>query len=113
MSPRLAPESDEPNSAIACFSSSTSRALIDSVTWRVALSIVVILASTLLADGEAVGALLAAVARELGLADEARDAVLHRDLDAVVLDAGDGAVTTSPFLTSAADRRERIVWPAA
>ena len=34
MSPRLAPESDEPNSAIAFFSSSSSRALIDSTTRR-------------------------------------------------------------------------------
>src|SRR5579875_2593549 len=46
ISPRLAPESDEPNSAIARFSSSTSLALIDSVILRVARSIVVILAST-------------------------------------------------------------------
>src|SRR6185312_322276 len=36
MSPRLAPESDEPYSAIAFFSSSNSRALIDRLTLRVA-----------------------------------------------------------------------------
>src|SRR5579875_1239982 len=46
MSPRLAPESEEPNSAIARFSSSISRALIDRMTLRVARSIAVILAST-------------------------------------------------------------------
>src|SRR5436190_849197 len=47
MSPRLAPESEDPNSAIARFSSSTSRALIDRVSLRVVRSIAVTLASTL------------------------------------------------------------------
>ena len=47
MSPRLAPESDEPKSAIAFFSSSSSRALTDSTTRRDALSMLVILASSL------------------------------------------------------------------
>src|SRR5689334_21848266 len=45
----------------------------------------------LLAHGEAVGALLGAVARQLGLADEAGHAVAERDLDAAVIDRGHGA----------------------
>ena len=45
MSPRLAPESDEPYSAMACFSSSISRALTDRVTLRAPFSIRVTLAS--------------------------------------------------------------------
>ncbi len=86
MSPRLAPESDEPNSAIAFFSSSTSRALIDSVALRVARSSCGDLGVDLLADGEAVGPLLGAVARQLGLADEAGQAVGQRHLDAAIGD---------------------------
>ena len=46
MSPRLAPESEEPYSAIAFFSSATSRALIESVSRRLLLSMLVIRAST-------------------------------------------------------------------
>src|SRR5260370_3005683 len=45
----------------------------------------------LLADGEAVGALLAAVARQVGLADAARHAVPDGDLDAAIDDRRDGA----------------------
>src|SRR5215471_21104964 len=45
----------------------------------------------LLADGEAVGALLAAVARQVRLADEAGDTVADRDLDAALGDRRDGA----------------------
>src|SRR5260370_41555226 len=41
ISPRLAPESEDPNSAIARFSSSTSRALIDRDSLRVVRSIAV------------------------------------------------------------------------
>src|SRR5579862_523933 len=44
-----------------------------------------------LADRKAVGALLAAVARQLGLADEARHVVGERDLDAALGDAGNRA----------------------
>ena len=44
-----------------------------------------------LADREAVGALLAAVARQLGFADEAGHAVGQHDLDAAVGDARDRA----------------------
>ena len=39
MSPRLAPLSDEPKSAMACFSSAVSRALIDKVSLRVFVDI--------------------------------------------------------------------------
>ena len=108
MSPRLAPESDEPNSAIACFSSSTSRALIDSVTWRVLASIGGDLGVDLLADGEAVRALLAAVARQIGLADEAGEAVAERHLDAAVADRGDRAGDDVALLDGAGGGRERI-----
>src|SRR5258708_849089 len=45
----------------------------------------------LFADGEAVGALLAAVARQIRLADEARHAVADRHLDALIGDRRDGA----------------------
>ena len=86
MSPRLAPESDEPNSAIARFSSSTSRALIDSVTLAGGAVDRGHLGVDPLADREAVRALLAAVARQLGLADEAGHAVAERDLDAAIGD---------------------------
>src|SRR5215469_10202717 len=47
MSPREAPESDEPNCATASFSSATSRALIEAETLRVALSTEVTITSTL------------------------------------------------------------------
>ena len=63
----------------------------------------------LLADGETVGALLAAVARQVGLADEAGDAVAERHLDAVVLHRGDGAGDDVALLELAGRGRERIV----
>src|SRR5215212_4137773 len=44
-----------------------------------------------LADRKAIGALLAAVARQLGFADEPRHAVGQRDLDAALGNAGDRA----------------------
>src|SRR5216684_476415 len=44
----------------------------------------------LLADGEAVGALLAAIARQVGFADKARHAVPDGDLDAAIDDRRDG-----------------------
>ena len=47
MSPKLAPLSDEPNSAIACFSSSISLAFIDTLTDLCFLSILITVASTL------------------------------------------------------------------
>src|SRR6185312_5194745 len=47
MSPRAAPESDEPNCATASFSSATSRALIEAETLRLALSTWVTITSTL------------------------------------------------------------------
>ena len=47
MSPRLAPLSDEPYSAIACFSSAISSALTESPSFRPALSICTIRASIL------------------------------------------------------------------
>ena len=69
----------------------------------------VILASSLSPIGVAVGTLLGAVAAELGLADEARDAVLHRDVDAVVLDAGHDDGDHVALLGDGAHLLERIV----
>src|SRR5262249_6192603 len=45
----------------------------------------------LLADREAVGTLLAAVTRQLRLADETGDAIPNHDIDTAVADGGDGA----------------------
>ena len=47
MSPKLAPLSDDPNSAIACFSSSISLAFIETLTDLCFLSILITVASTL------------------------------------------------------------------
>src|SRR4051812_8902131 len=63
----------------------------------------------LVADGVAVGTLLGTVAAQLRLADEARDAVLHRDVDAVVLDAGHDDRDHVALLGDGADLLERIV----
>ena len=63
----------------------------------------------LVADGVAVGTLLGAVAGKLRLADEARDAVLHRDVDAVVLDAGHDDGDHVALLGDRAHLLERIV----
>src|SRR5258708_4576661 len=60
MSPRLAPESDEPNSAIACLSSSTSRALIGTFP------------------------------RQIDLLDEAGGPIPNCDFDAAIGDLGHG-----------------------
>src|SRR6185369_16858349 len=62
----------------------------------------------LVADRVAVGTLLGAVAAELGLADEARNAFLHGDVDAVVLDAGHDDGDHFTLLDAVADRLEWI-----
>src|SRR5215813_2509540 len=60
----------------------------------------------LLADGEAVGPLIAALAREIGLADEAGNAVAERHLDPVVLHLGHRAGNDIALLVLAGRRRE-------
>src|SRR5216684_1305633 len=62
----------------------------------------------LLADGEAVGALLAAVARQIRLADEARHAVADRDLDAAIADRRHGAGDDRAFLQHLQRRFMRV-----
>ena len=75
MSPRLAPKSDEPYCSTACFSSAIWRAL----TEKLRLLRTVEAGDhgvELLADLEAVGALLVAVAAEVAALDEAGRAVV-------------------------------------
>ena len=86
MSPRDAPLSDEPNSAIACLSSSVSRALIDSDTRRWARSTVMILASTFSPTAKTVGALLRTLTRQVGALDEAGDLAVDQHFDAAIGD---------------------------
>src|SRR5258708_2904893 len=62
----------------------------------------------LLADGEAVGALLAAVARQVRLADEARHAVADRDLDAAIGDRRDSTGDDRPLLQRLQRRFMRV-----
>ena len=85
MSPRLAPESDEPNSAIACFSSSSSRALIDSATRREAASILVTLASTFSPTAKRSGRCSERSRDSSDLRMKPGMPSLHRDLDAAVV----------------------------
>ena len=91
MSPRLAPESDDPNSAIARFSSSTSRALIDKVSLRVARSIVVILASTFSPTAKRSGRCSLRSRDSSGFADKAGDAVADHHLDTAIIGPRDRA----------------------
>src|SRR6185437_1672522 len=62
----------------------------------------------LLADGEAVGTLLAAVARQVRLADEARHALADRHLDAAIGDRRDGAGDDRALLQGLQRRFMRI-----
>ena len=70
MSPSEAPESDEPYWATAAFSSAISSALIETVILRLLASICGDPGIDLLADREALGALLGAVAGQIGALDE-------------------------------------------
>ena len=85
MSPSEAPESDEPYCATASFSSAISRALIESPILRPDLSTHGHQGIDLVALAEAFGALIVAVARQIGAADEGAHAVGQLDFDAAVL----------------------------
>ena len=90
MSPSVAPESDEPYCAIASFSSATSSALMETVDLVGAAVELDHAGIDLLADGEALGTLLGAVARELRALDEGGEIGaddLH--VDAAFLHLGD------------------------
>ena len=73
---------------MAFFSSAISSALIDSVIRRVSRSHVHHARIGAIAGGEAVGPLLGAIAREIGAAHEAVNALADRDVEAGLLDAG-------------------------
>ena len=91
MSPSEAPESEEPNCSMASFSSAISSALTDSGDAARGLVDVGDLGVEPVADGEALRALLGAVARQVGLADEGghrRVVVAELDLDAARGDLG-------------------------
>ncbi len=99
MSPKVAPESDEPYWAIASFSSATSSALIETVTLCGAAVELHHAAVDLLADGEAFRPLLGAVARELRALDEGRElGADDLDVDTAFLDLSDLAGDDRAFL---------------
>ena len=86
MSPSEAPESEEPNWAIASFSSATSSALIDNVTRRALRSNWVTRASSLSPTEKRSGRWSARVACELGAADEGAEiSIDDLDVDAGIL----------------------------
>ncbi len=84
--------------ATACFSSSSSRALIDSCKLTRGLVDLDNLGVDLLAGREPIGALLASIARQLGLADDAWRTIADPHLDAAVEYRGHGAGHHLPFL---------------
>ena len=106
MSPSVAPESEEPYWAIASFSSATSSALIETLHLVGAAVELGDAGVDLLADGEALGTLLGAVARELGALDEGGEVGaddLH--VDAAFLHLGDLAGDDGALLEVAAPAR--------
>ena len=113
MSPSEAPESDEPNSAIACFSSSISLPLMVRVSLRAARSTAVILASTFSPTAKRSGrwsplSRASSARRMKPVSTSSTFTSMPFDCTAVTTQ-----VTTSPLCTRVQHRRRRIVLRAA
>ena len=108
MSPSEAPESVEPYWATASFSSAISSALIETLHLARLLVEDDDAGVDLLADGEALGALLVAVARQIGALDEGRRCRCSTSLTSMPpsLTPMTSQVTTAPFLHV---RRQRLL----